>query len=134
MAYAAHQARLSMPLPSGSSERDNLMGIVANKPSSSPEYKLAMTRLEGGVSLPDSLAYLFNWFLELRAAQRSDMNGLAPIGYTDLNDWAALTGREPAPWEIDIITALDRTVRAESAPKKEAPPMDVDVRRPGKRR
>jgi len=34
------------------------------------------------------------------------------IGYPDIDAWRRLTGRRPAPWEIETILALDALRRS----------------------
>lgn len=102
MAYAAHQADLDAPRSDGSSERQHLAAIVAKGPRDRG-YAKAVERLDGGPSMPDALAYVWHWYLELRGAEH--------ITHGDIRDWADLTDRRPEPFEVQAIRALDATVR-----------------------
>lgn len=47
--------------------------------------------------MPERLAYLWQWFRELRK----------PLSYTEIEAWARLTRRSPERWEIDALFRLD---------------------------
>lgn len=60
-----------------------------------------------GPALPPAGLYLWGWFHELSNARGSGGFGAAAISYPDILAWSRLTGRRPAPWEVDVIKALD---------------------------
>jgi hypothetical protein len=60
-----------------------------------------------GPPLPESLLYLYEWSVELDEARGYDMNGPRPVSYPDVQAWAQLTDRRPAPHEIRALLALD---------------------------
>lgn len=39
------------------------------------------------------------------------MDGLAPLSYTTIADWARLTGRRPLPHEVQALLQLDLVMR-----------------------
>ena len=76
-----------------------------------------------GPPMPAAGEHLWEWFLELNAARGAGGMAMAAITYPDIAAWSALRGIRPAPWEVEILTALDRALRAEaarSAPKSDA--------------
>lgn len=60
---------------------------------------------------PDALAYLYDWTMELHGRSGVTMEGLAPLSYGTIGDWARLHGRHPAPHEIDALFLLDTVLR-----------------------
>lgn len=48
--------------------------------------------------------------------------GPGTITYPDIDAWARLTRRAPAPWEITAIKELDAAWLASMAPQTKAPP------------
>lgn len=57
-------------------------------------------------------AHLWEWFWELNAARAQGFSGPNPIGYQDIQAWAALTGTTPHPWETRALKAMDRAFLA----------------------
>lgn len=52
--------------------------------------------------------HLVTWWRELNGARRSGgMGGPDPIGYTELDAWARLTGRRPTSLEVRALRAMD---------------------------
>lgn len=62
-----------------------------------------------GPDLPLEGERLWGWFLELAGRRGVGAMGPAPLTYPDLDAWARLTRREPAPWEIWLLGRLDDT-------------------------
>lgn len=105
-----HQRRIAEPQGDGRPYREHLQAVAA-RGHAAAKAELA------GPELPPMGAYVWTWFLELHAARGSSGFGPLPIGYGEIAAWAALTGRAPLPWEIELLTALDRIWR--SPPEKE---------------
>lgn len=76
-----------------------------------PQAAQAEAELYGGPELPEVLAYLWVWFLELDQTRQVTMAGLAALTYTDIKSWAELTGRKPQPHEVDALMKMDGTLR-----------------------
>lgn len=58
--------------------------------------------------LPDTLAHLWEWFLELHSARQASFGqGGQPITHRDILAWAEATGRSPRPWEVDALRRID---------------------------
>lgn len=57
------------------------------------------------------LRYLWNWFGELFGRSGGGTNGYAPLTYTTVRDWAALTGSDPTGLEVEALMLLDTAVR-----------------------
>lgn len=74
-----------------------------------------------GPSCPDELAYLWDWYCELAAARGSNGWGLNPICYAEIAAWAALTGRDPSPFEVGCIARLDRAELSAIAQRNRKP-------------
>ncbi len=122
MAHAEHEFALSRPVegdPFGSSYRETYQVGARNGDAN------AIARLEGP-PLPESLAYLWSWYLELRAMQHVGMNGVDPLDNAELRAWQQNTDRTLEPWEFSTIVALDnlarRTMSGDNKKKMVAPP------------
>lgn len=96
-----HQRKLAHRLKDGATYRQHLERAAQ---AGSPR---ARRELSEGPALPAACAYVWTWFLELHAARGSNGYGPNPIGFVELEAWARLTGRQPTPWEIAALRALD---------------------------
>lgn len=74
----------------------------ATKPAARAEYEAELT----GPPIPPALEYLWGWFHELHRTRSGGM-GPGAIAYPDILAWCRLRGVRLAPWEVEIITALD---------------------------
>lgn len=74
--------------------------------------------LYDGPGLPDTLSYLWAWFMELDATRQYTQIGMSALSFTDVRNWADLTQRKPRPHEVDALMRLDILVRAASHPEK----------------
>lgn len=106
MEYAAHEARLNQPARDGTPERVHLEALA--KSGRNPR---ALALLQGP-PLPDTLAYLWNWAVELhgRSGRTIHLSGevsVNPLTYTTIADWARLTRRNPGPLEVEALLRLD---------------------------
>jgi hypothetical protein len=77
-----------------------------------------------GPGLPLEAAYLWGWFLELSVTRPAGGLGGGPsaIAYTEMLAWAQLTGRRPAPWEVEWLGHLDRVWMAGNEKHEKAKP------------
>lgn len=57
-----------------------------------------------GPDVPGIVSHVFEWFMELHASRQQ-----GPISYSEIRAWSGLTGRQPSPFEIDLIKRLDLT-------------------------
>lgn len=99
-----HEARLATTGEDGVTRRSHLE-VAASRGNAK-----AIAALEGP-PYPEPLRYLHGWAMELVGRSGADMNGLAPISYGTIADWARLTGRAPAPHEIRALLRLDAAMR-----------------------
>ena len=65
-----------------------------------------------GPEIPEGVAYLWAWFMELELVREVSEVGLSPIGYTEIDAWARLTRRTLWPHEVRALVALDLAMRA----------------------
>lgn len=63
---------------------------------------------------PEALSYLWRIFARLRARTGSSF-GPAPIGFADIDAFVRYSGFRLAPWEVEIVEALDDLRLAEHA-------------------
>jgi hypothetical protein len=56
---------------------------------------------------PDTLMYLWKWFLELHGRSGAHMSGINPMSYSEIADWARLTDQHPEPYEVRALIELD---------------------------
>lgn len=67
----------------------------------------AQAELAAVPPLPDGAKDLWTWWRELHAARTSNGFGPNPISFTEIAMWAELTWRNPYPWEVQALKALD---------------------------
>jgi hypothetical protein len=56
---------------------------------------------------PKALAYLWRAYLRLRRRQGAGFSGPQPVGWQDIDAFLRRSGLRMAPWEIELIEALD---------------------------
>lgn len=111
MAFAAHERRMVEPQKDGQPLRSHLQ---AAERQGSPVARAELA----GPELPVELAHVWGWFLELHLARGSSGFGPAPIGYGEINAWAALKRLRPVLLEMECLVALDQLWLAPIKPKK----------------
>lgn len=57
--------------------------------------------------LPIEAAHLWAWFNELSMRRTWSDRGPNPITWSDVLAWQQLTGKKPAPWEVQAMLSLD---------------------------
>lgn len=62
------------------------------------------------VELPDSMAHIWIWFLELDSARTSSGFGPNPISYTEIQAYFNLIGVKPKKFEVRTIKRFDNAV------------------------
>lgn len=75
--------------------------------------------------MPRELAYLWDWFLEIRDGK--------DLTYTELRSWSELTGTKLRVWEVELLRSLDRIARS-VVNGQHRKSTDSSLRRGGKRR
>lgn len=68
--------------------------------------------LLGGPVCPEAMVGVWHWFLELHGARGAAAFGANPLGWTEIDAWARLTGIRPTRFELDCLLALDRRWRS----------------------
>lgn len=58
-------------------------------------------------SFPMELEYLWHTYIRLRHRQAPGFSGPAPVGWQDIDAFARRSGIRLAPWEIEVIEAID---------------------------
>lgn len=109
--HVAHSARLDVVVD-GHAQRTHMEQRVRRllDQGKASEAERAQAEIDGP-DAPDCLAYLLRWSDELYGRSGFTMDGLAPLTYTTIADWARLTGREPEPFEVEALLTLDATRR-----------------------
>lgn len=79
---------------------------------------------------PEPLAYLWRAYLRLRHRMAGGFSGPDPVGWPDIDAFIRRSGTDLAPWEIEVIEAIDglfvhRDERTQKAPA--ARPMSEDL-------
>ena len=63
--------------------------------------------LANAPTLPDEVAYLWDWFIELHSARASSGFGIQPISYLEIKAWSQLNQIHLTPWELHALKRLD---------------------------
>lgn len=106
MDFVRYEATLARPSATGSAESAHLARAAA---SGRPTAATAI--LDAQPPEPDALGYLLEWSRELHGRSGIGMHGADPLRYSEISAWATLTGREPAPHEVDALILLDAVRR-----------------------
>lgn len=114
VAHVAHQGRLDSRVDDASSTRDHLAGrlrrLLQTKGEDHPDTILAQAEINGPPA-PVALEYLLQWSWELHGRSGVSADGLAPLSFTAIRDWAVLTEREIEPHEVQALLMMDAVRR-----------------------
>lgn len=66
-----------------------------------------VAELQDLATLPDSMGYVWGWFIELHNARTSNGFGLNPITYVDMQAYFDLYQIVPQDWQVQLIKQLD---------------------------
>lgn len=69
---------------------------------------------------PRSLNYIWRAYIRLRRRTSGGFAGPNPVGWQDIDAFIRRTGFEFAPWEIEMIEALDDVFLQPAPPKPKA--------------
>lgn len=58
---------------------------------------------------PEAVRYLWKAFWDLRSRRGGNGFGPSPLSWSDIDAYNRLTGAQFAPWEVQILTAVDDT-------------------------
>lgn len=106
MRYAAHDARMRQPADKeGKVSTRTALQAAARRGVASARTLLA------DPPFPESLDYLWGWWLELERSRTYGMHGPDPLTYQQIDAWARLTEQRPAPHEVAALLALDLVAR-----------------------
>ena len=121
--YARHQFELDRRLADGTTHRQSLE-------SAERQTGKRSARLDGP-DLPDGVAHVWSWFLELNAGRQLGGFGPSRISYVDITAWCALTRREILPSEVTAILLIDQEwlVSRQDETKRSKPKTDAPPRR-----
>jgi hypothetical protein len=114
MLYAAHQSELDHPDKDGVTRRALLTERVRKGMPGAQEL------LESGPQLPKDMEHLYGYATELVGRSGMGQFGVAPLSYTTLRDWQALTGIALEPDEVTALMRLDSVIRN--------PPRETEVK------
>ncbi len=65
-----------------------------------------------GREYPEDVRYLDMWRMELHGRSGVGMSGPAPLSYSTITAWSALTGNEPTPDDVRALLRLDAAMFA----------------------
>lgn len=92
-------------------QREHLQGLIDRGQASDADLAAF-----DGPPLPECGRYLLQWLYELHGRSGVSMNGLAPLSYPVIAEWARLTGRDPQPHEVEALIRLDAELLALEVP------------------
>jgi hypothetical protein len=65
--------------------------------------------------LPEALAHVLEWYLELGGRRQVTMAGPQAISFLEIDAWCRCTGIVPLPFEVSLICQLDDVYRGSVA-------------------
>ena len=74
--------------------------------------------LENLVTLPESIAHCWHWFLALNNTRPASM-GISAISYLEMKAYFSLLQVAVEPWEIEVIRMFDRVALNITAKQQE---------------
>lgn len=118
LAYAAHEGR--MRAPADKEGRVSARAALETMLERGGRAAEVAAQELAGPEVPEPLAYLWDWFVEMDRTRTSGVNGPDPLTYPIIESWSRLTGRSPSPLEVETILFLDVVVRHPDAMKEAA--------------
>jgi hypothetical protein len=115
MQYAAHEARMRQP-----ADKEGKVSTRTALKATAARGVVSAVKLLAGPPFPESVAYLWDWFMELDRSRTYGMGGPDPLTYQAIDAWARLTDRHPAPHEVEALFSLDLVSRHPDAIKEVA--------------
>lgn len=106
MAFAAHAFELGRTAGDGATQRDHLESAARQRAMRGGKAAATRVKALDGPQLPERLAYLWIWFVEIYSGVSGGGFSVPGVGWTDLAAWAALTGEQPEPWEARVLVDL----------------------------
>jgi len=97
--YADDQFELNTRGKDGSTLRDHYMAAWEStgvKPYQLDRY-----------AVPDTLMYIWHWFIELCEGRQYGMDGAMPFSFSDIKAWIDLYGYTVTAQEVKILKKLD---------------------------
>lgn len=67
----------------------------------------AILRLAPPWPIPEAVAHLWRWAVELHGRSGGGMGGLMPLSYSELRAWAKLRDIRIRPHEVDALIRID---------------------------
>lgn len=89
----------------GHTLRERLEGLL--KRARTPERRAEIEAELGVPEMPAAIAYLWSAFQRIRSRRGGNGFGPVPIMWADIDAFVRLSGVRLAPWEIEIVEALD---------------------------
>lgn len=110
--YAKWQFKYGAKQKDGSSLKEHVEAAQNNPFAAAlPKADVVLKSLEEESSsplLPEAVSLLWTYFIRLHQQRASGGMGLSCLSYTDIKAFCDLNDIRLFPWEVDLITALDR--------------------------
>ena len=110
--YAKWQFKYGAKQKDGASLKEHVEAAQNNPFAAAlPKADVVLKSLEEESSsplLPEAVSLLWTYFIRLHQQRASGGMGLSCLSYTDIKSFCDLNDIRLFPWEVDLITALDR--------------------------
>lgn len=91
------------------------MGTVGGHSRSDHEAQLlkqrnrhkAVVESDQGRKCPQSLMYIWEWFMDLHRSRGSNGFGVNPLSWTEIKSWSDLMRKDLEVWEVQVIKNID---------------------------
>lgn len=105
IAHAERVFALGVEDKDGHTLRETLEGLL--KRARTPERRAEIEDQLAVPEMPVALAYLWSAFQRIRSRRGGNGFGPSPITWADIDAYVRLSGVRLAPWEVEIVEALD---------------------------
>lgn len=87
------------------SYRDTLAGLLSR--TKDPERRAQLESELVSPPCPPALAYLWRCYGRIRSRKGASGFGIGPLEWPDIDAFNRLSGARLAPWEVEILEAVD---------------------------
>jgi hypothetical protein len=100
----------------GVAQREHLKALATSSNAAVRAKAVAMLKSPG---CPEEFAYLRDWLYQIYGRSGVGFGDVAPLSWQTVESWARITGNRPTADEVEMLMALDQTLRKAAAEARE---------------
>lgn len=101
---------------SGVAQREHLAALAT---ASNPAVRAKAVALLRGPDCPEAFRHVRDWLYQIYGRSGVGFGDVAPLSWQTVESWARITGVDPTADEVEMLMALDQTLRRTAAEARE---------------